>query len=94
MSSKEKDASEANIQTFVRIRPSKKPSGFFTQDELDPETLQVNLPDHFRSKEQEYVNNSKTRHRFHFNGIIPMDATQEQVFQKVGSAAVQNALEG
>lgn len=89
-----KEISEGNIQTFLRIRPSKKPSGYFLQDDLDSETLQVNLPENYRSQSQEYINNSKLRHKYHFNGIINMDATQEQVFKKVGTAAVQNALDG
>jgi hypothetical protein len=85
---------EGNIQTFIRIRPSSKPSGFFAQNDLYPETLQVNLPENYRSQSQEYINNSKLRHQYHFNGVITMDATQEQVFTKVGTAAVQNALDG
>jgi len=82
---------EGNIQTFLRIRPSKAPSGYFSQDELDQDTLCFSLPDNFKL---DYINNSKLRHEFHFNGIIPMTASQEDVFKKVGVAAVQNALEG
>ena len=89
-----KDIIEGNIQTFLRIRPSKKPSGYFVQDDLDPETLTVNLPENYRSQSQEYINNSKLHHRYHFNGILSMDYTQEQTFKKVGVAAVQNALDG
>lgn len=89
-----KDNLDGNIQTFLRIRPSKKPSGYFIQDDLDNETLQVNLPENYRSQSQEYINNSKLKHKYHFNGIITMDSTQEQVFKKVGTAAVQNALDG
>lgn len=96
MASKDKKetSGDGNIQTFLRIRPSSKPSGFFLQNDLYPETLQVNLPESYRSQSQEYINNSKLRHQYHFNGIINMDATQEQVFSKVGVAAVQNALDG
>jgi hypothetical protein len=54
----------------------------------------VNLPENYRSQSQEYINNSKLKHRYHFNGVIQMDVNQEQVFNKVGSAAVQNALDG
>jgi hypothetical protein len=97
MSSKEKEkkeGSDGNIQTFLRIRPSSKPSGFFTPNDLYPDTLQVNLPENYRSQSQEYINNSKLRHQYHFNGVITTDATQEQVFSKVGTAAVRNALDG
>ncbi len=48
-------AQEANIQTFLRIRPSKKPSGYFTVDDIDTHMLNFNLPDNFKSSD--YVNN-------------------------------------
>jgi hypothetical protein len=91
MSSDLKKQAESNIQTFLRIRPSKKPSGFFSEDELNPGTLNFLLPENLK---QEYINNSKLNYSFHFNGILPMTATQEDVYKKVGSAAVQNALDG
>ena len=80
-----------NIQTFLRIKPSKSPSGYFAADEIDNDKLTVDLPDNFRS---DYVDNSKLHHAFHFNGIIPMNATQDDVFKKVGVPAVQNAIDG
>lgn len=80
-----------NIQTYLRIRPSKKASGYIAQDDLNPNALVVQLPDKFKS---EFINNSKMRHGFNFNGIIPMDANQEDVFKTVGRGAVQNALDG
>ncbi len=33
------DKEEANIQTFVRIRPSKSPSGYIAMDSEHPGTL-------------------------------------------------------
>lgn len=87
-----KNKSEGNIQTFLRIKPSKNPSGFFSQDELENNTMLVTLPENFRSSD--YINNTKNKYSFTFNGIIPMDADQEIVFKKVGVAAVNNALEG
>jgi hypothetical protein len=92
MSSKElKKQVEGNILTFLRIRPSKKPSGYFAEDELNPGTLNFNLPENLK---EDYINNSKLHYNFHFNGILPMVASQEDVFKKVGAAAVQNALDG
>lgn len=91
MTSKSQKQAEANIQTFLRIRPSKNPSGYFNPDDLEKDSLNVILPDNYRS---DYINNSKLRHSFHFNGIIPMEATQDEVFTKVGTAAVRNALDG
>lgn len=91
MSSKEQKQAEANIQTFLRIRPSKKPSGYFGIDEMDQTSLKFMLPENLKL---DYVNNSKVRHGFHFNDIIGMQATQEEVFKRVGAAAVQNAIDG
>ena len=82
---------ETNILTFLRIRPSKKPSGYFNVDEMDENSMKFLLPENLKL---DFVNNSKIQHGFHFNGIIDMKATQEDVFKRVGSAAVQNALDG
>ena len=76
--------------SFFR-RPSKKTSGYFSLDEADEESLKFDLPENLKL---DFVNNSKLRHNFHFNGIIDMKATQEDVFKKVGVAAVQNAIDG
>mmetsp|Transcript_22980 Transcript_22980/g.38346 ORF Transcript_22980/g.38346 Transcript_22980/m.38346 type:complete len:951 (+) Transcript_22980:72-2924(+) len=85
-----KAQSESNIQTFLRVRPSKSPSGYFKQDDLEKGSLTFALPNNYK----DYVNNSKLNHSFHFNDIIDAKATQDDVFKKVGMAAVQNALEG
>ena len=79
--------------TFLRIRPSTKPSGYFLHDDSlgNGDCLAFNLPDNFRS---DYVNNSKLKFMYQFNGIIPMTATQDDTFKRVGVAAVQNALDG
>eukprot|EP01036_Dinobryon_divergens_P027336 gene27336-36096_t len=83
---------EANIQTFIRIKPSKHPSGYFAVDELDKDaSLVFSLPDNFKS---DYINNSKLKHAFRFNGVIDAKASQDDVFKKVGTAAVQNAIDG
>lgn len=83
--------SDSTIQTFLRIKPSKQPSGYFKTDELDHTVLSFNLPDNFKS---DYINNSKLKHNFNFNGIIDPSADQEHVFKKVGVLAIQNALDG
>lgn len=80
-----------NIQTFLRVRPSKRPSGYFATDDLDPGTIVFLKPDNLKL---DYINNSKQRYDFHFDGVLPMDTSQEDVFKQVGSAAVRNALEG
>lgn len=89
-STKQKQA-EGNIQTFLRIRPSKSPSGYFGPDDLEKDSLNFVLPDNYHA---DYINNTKLRYSFHFNGILDMKATQEEVFNRVGAAAVSNVLEG
>jgi kinesin family member 6/9 len=91
MSNKLQKQAESNILTFLRIRPSKNPSGYFAQDEIEKGSIAFNLPNTFKS---DYINNSKLQHGFHFNGVVEPEATQEEVFKKVGVSAVQNALEG
>lgn len=91
MSSTKGKGADSNIQTFLRIKPSKQPSGYFSIDDLDPDSMNVVLPENYRS---DFINNTKTRYGFHFNGIIDTNATQDQVFNTVGVSAVRNALEG
>jgi kinesin family member 6/9 len=92
-----KSGGDGNIQIYLRVRPSKKPSGYFQvgggseETKQEASTVTVRLPDTFRS---DYVNNTKLRYDFQFNSVLPMDATQEEVFKKVGTSAVQNALDG
>lgn len=84
-------AEGTTISTYLRIRPSKNASNYFSVDELEKSTLVFNLPTNFKS---DYVNNSKTRHLFQFTGIIPPTASQDDVFKLVGKAALENALQG
>lgn len=85
---------EGNILTFLRIRPSKKASGYFSigdDSTSNNAVMNINIPDHVKS---DYVNNSQLRFQYQFNGVIDMNATQEEVFDRVGTAAVQNAIDG
>lgn len=67
--------------------------GYFNIDDLNPDCLAVTLPEGGTSgTTKEYINNSKLKHGFQFNGILPMSATQDEVFKKVGQAAVNNVL--
>ena len=84
--------SEGNIQVFLRVRPSKNPSGYFQHDDLEKDRINFNLPDNFRSSD--YINNSKLKYSFQFNGIVDATASQEDVFKRVGVPAVKNAIDG
>ncbi|KAJ1421191.1 P-loop containing nucleoside triphosphate hydrolase protein [Ochromonadaceae sp. CCMP2298] len=86
-----KKQNESNIQTFLRVRPSKSPSGYFKQDDMEKGSMKFNLPSNFKA---DYINNSKLNHAFHFDGVIDAAASQDDVFKTVGMAAVQNALDG
>ncbi len=78
------------IQIFLRIRPTKRPSGYLTLDDADPSKLAFKVP----RNEDVIVNNTRTDYRFKFNGILGPDARQEEVYDRVGSVAVENALSG
>jgi protein tyrosine phosphatase (PTP) superfamily phosphohydrolase (DUF442 family) len=82
---------DSNIQVFLRVRPSKNPSGWFQIDDIERNKIIFSLPDNFKA---DFINNSKLKHAFQFNGLIDMPATQDEVFKKVGVNAVQNAIEG
>lgn len=40
------------------------------------------------------INNSKVTHKFAFDGLFDMGCSQDEVFDSVAKAAVDNALEG
>ncbi|CAN0081338.1 unnamed protein product, partial [Discosporangium mesarthrocarpum] len=83
---------ENHIQTFLRIRPCKEPSGYFAVDEFDPNKLNFTVP--VEHKDGEYVNNTRTSRSFKFDGVLGAKATQEDVFAKIGRGAVNNVLGG
>ncbi len=82
---------DQNITTFIRIKPTKSDSGYFSVDEIDRGALVATLPESFKS---EYIDNSKLKHTFSLNGIMDRNCTQEDIFKSIGVPAVQNAFEG
>ncbi|CBN76877.1 conserved unknown protein [Ectocarpus siliculosus] len=82
----------SHIRTFLRIRPSKRPSGYIKVDEFDKTRLGFHVP--VETKDGEYVNNTRTSHKFKFDGVLGEKATQEDVFAKIGKGAVSNVLNG
>jgi kinesin family protein 6/9 len=92
MPKKEKgdDEIDNNIKIFLRIRPTKKASGFF---ECNSNTGRVNfeLP---KEVAVGLVNNTRTMYDFNFDKIIGMESTQEEVFEDVAQPVVASALEG
>ncbi|ETV70453.1 hypothetical protein H257_14115 [Aphanomyces astaci] len=85
-----REPSDNNIRIFLRLKPSKKVSGFFTWEE-EQGALEYNIP---KDVAAGLINNSRTQYKFKFDSLIGMEAKQEEVFDRVGRPCVQNALEG
>jgi hypothetical protein len=81
---------DRGIKVFLRIRPSKNSSNYFTRDDLDENRILFKVP----RAGSLIINNSRTAYSFKFHGILEQTATQEEVFHKVGISAVQNVLDG
>lgn len=85
----------SGISIFLRVRPSKRPSGYFN---LDPETNEVLFSSGGGggdSNTRVVANNAATvQHTFRFNGLLGMKADQEEVFDRVAEPAVRSALDG
>ena len=75
------------------MRPSKKPSGYFS---LDADTNEVNFSTSIASHREETGAGSgaSIEHQFRFNGLSGMKADQEEVFDRVAEPAVKSALDG
>jgi len=74
------------IQIYLRLKPSKQPSGYLTQEAAK---LKFAIP-----RSEELINNTRTDYRYSFNGILDMNAKQEEVYDQVGAQAVTNAVKG
>ena len=83
-------STSSGIQVYLRIRPSPAPSNYFKRDDIDVNAIEFKIP----KQEDTIVNNSRSLYKFHFNGILDIQANQKDVFRTVGIPAVQNALAG
>lgn len=83
------------ITVYLRIKPTKQPSKYYEIDSGgdDSHKLFWNIPPD-AVPGSEFVNNTRTKFSFKFNRILPMDISQEQVFERVGKDVVINALNG
>lgn len=79
-----------NIRIFLRMKPTRKTSGFFSWDE-DTSTMHYSIP---KDVAAGLINNSRTNYKFRFDTVIGMEAKQAEVFDRVGRPCVQNALNG
>ena len=78
------------IRVLCRIRPSKRPSGFFSPSG-STSVLNFHVPP---DVEREVCASAGSSHAYKFAGILGAEATQEEVFDAVARDAVDAALDG
>ena len=78
------------IRVLCRIRPSKRPSGFFSPSGPTG-VLNFHVPP---DVEREVCASAGSSHAYKFAGILGAEATQEEVFDVVARDAVDAALAG
>ena len=79
-----------SIRVLCRVRPSKRPSGFFSPT-TDGLSLNFSVP---ADVERDVTNNAGSTAQYRFNGIFGGDATQEEVFDVVAKDAVDSTIGG
>ncbi|GBG27530.1 Kinesin-like protein KIF6 [Hondaea fermentalgiana] len=80
---------ENGIRVYLRVRPTKRPSGFLRLDDDDPSRVDFEIPPDVAAS-----HNAKSTYKFKFNGIIDQDAKQDEVFDRVAKDAALSAMEG
>ncbi|KAJ8604878.1 hypothetical protein CTAYLR_010413 [Chrysophaeum taylorii] len=93
---KKRRSGKEGITVYLRIRPTQRPSKFYNianGESGSAQALHWDIPPE-AIPGSEFVNNTRTKFSFKFNKILPMDITQAQVFERVGSHVVKNALDG
>eukprot|EP00968_Pinguiococcus_pyrenoidosus_P021110 scaffold2675_cov236-Pinguiococcus_pyrenoidosus.AAC.9 len=83
-----------NIKIILRIRPSKRASGFLEEDPLEEGQVAVKVPLSPSERASWIVNNSRTFWQFRFNSVLGPECSQEETFDAVGRDAVSWALQG
>ena len=83
-------AQSAAIRVLCRIRPSKRPSGFFTPDAAAG-VLNFHVP---ADVERDVCNSAGSAHAYKFATILGAEVAQEEVFDAVARDAVDAALDG
>jgi len=83
-------ATSSSIEIYLRLRPVARPAPYV---ELEPEEAKIDfhLP---RDIAAGLVNNQREHYEFHFNGLIGMEAKQDEVFERVARPACLASLEG
>lgn len=81
---------QSNIQIFLRLRPTQAASPY-CRVEGSESRVEFNIP---RDVGAGYVNNQREHYEYKFNGILPMGAKQDEVFEKIARRPCLSALEG
>jgi kinesin family protein 6/9 len=98
----EKSTNTSGIDVFLRVKPSPGPSTV-SQSDFDDSVVKFSKQLRLKIADNgDNDNNSKKTkcsqiangQAFVFNGVLDQEATQEDVFHKVGIPAVENVLEG
>lgn len=89
------------IEIFLRSRPTKRPSTFFSINvtfyifykelQKDENKCEFKIP---KDATAGYVNNTLERHAFEFNEVFGSETTQQEIFDKIAKPVVDSAIEG
>eukprot|EP00898_Chlorokybus_atmophyticus_P000863 jgi/Chlat1/1778/Chrsp134S02115 len=82
--------SNGNIEIYLRVRPVKSPSERMSTDPTEGQ-VRFSIP---REATAGFINNTRERYDFRFNGIFAPDAKQDEVFERVARKVVVSALDG
>eukprot|EP00967_Tisochrysis_lutea_P046978 scaffold57158_cov31-Tisochrysis_lutea.AAC.2 len=91
---REKVERSTAITTFLRVRPDKRGSGFFTLPSAESEgplSVSVEVP---KEELPGLVSNKRTSWSFRFDGVLGQHALQDEVFTRVAQPVVDSVLEG
>ena len=82
---------QSNIKVFIRVRPSGRPSNGFSS-KAEEGVLAFDLD---RTQAGgELANNQKSGYKYKFDGILPMDITQDKVFDVVAKPVIEDVMQG
>lgn len=94
MTEEKKASGAASIDIFLRIRPSKQPRNYAIEEPGHRETgerITFKVPKELGVGE---INNAREEYNFKFGKVFDQNAKQEDIFDKVATEAVTNALDG
>ncbi|KAJ0008760.1 hypothetical protein NQD34_016175 [Periophthalmus magnuspinnatus] len=81
------------IQTFARIKPTRKTAGVYSVDNEDQisSSLEFVVP---RDLAQGFINNKKESYKFRFQKIFDQSAKQEDIFESIAKPVADSVLAG